>query len=201
MTRLLGATLVLLTLVPGVPAGAQELPHFPPFVGVVLNHDRRGERVVLCADQSGPAVATGVRQLSRTKVWLLDREVLEDVRDHPGLCDPKWSPIADEFAAVSAQGVWLFRVPLDGGRLLRATRAESAVGTEFGYERALAPAWSPDGRRLAFAVTNGGVSHVEVIDVRDGAEVHRSRPGPADFEWQNDGRTIRIGKQRVTLPE
>ena len=61
-----------------------------------------------------------------------------------------------------------------------------------------APAWSPDGTRLAFTSTRDGYPQIYVVN-RDGSELHRvSRGGAAAFSptWSPDGQWIAFASQR-----
>ena len=81
-------------------------------------------------------------------------------------------------------GADLFVATPSGLRVRRLTRHSARVG---------GPAWSPDGRRLAFVVQNakGDRSTLWVVGL-DGRPPHRVTSGPLDLEptWAPNGRTI-----------
>ncbi|MFN8060805.1 MAG: hypothetical protein U0Q12_16735 [Vicinamibacterales bacterium] len=180
-----------------------DLPRFPEFVGGVVSAQRKGDRILICADQAISPFGGSVRKLDHPQLFLLNREILEEVRGQPGLCHGAWSPTADEFAAISPAGVWLFHVPLDPGRLVR-TATLNDRGT-VAYVTGRPPKWAPNGRLLALAVTRhaGGspdvVDTIEVIDAASGALV-LATPMHQDFEWTPDSGALRVGKSLVKLP-
>jgi PKD repeat protein len=51
------------------------------------------------------------------------------------------------------------------------------------------PAWSPDGRRIAFARTNGDSSGIFVMD-SDGLNLVRRATGGSDPTWSEDGKSL-----------
>ena len=61
------------------------------------------------------------------------------------------------------------------------------------------PAWSPGGGRIAFRSSAGGVSRVEVVDVKS-AEVLVKRDGPAKVLRWADERTLLVDATRVPVP-
>jgi Tol biopolymer transport system component len=81
-------------------------------------------------------------------------------------------------------GADLFVSTPSGSRVRRLTRHSARVG---------GPAWSPDGRRLAFVVQNakGDRSTLWVVGLQ-GRPPHRVTSGPLDLEpsWAPNGRTI-----------
>src|SRR5690242_12690576 len=78
-----------------------------------------------------------------------------------GPIDPRLSPSADQ-VAVSYQGA-IWRLPRLGGAMTRLT-----AGDGFDIE----PAWSPDGRRIAYLNTPGFFAgRLRVIRAEDGAPV------------------------------
>lgn len=103
------------------------------------------------------------------------------------------------------QRLWL--VDADGGNPRRLAVADRAL-PDWEFD----PAWSPDGRFIAFARRspggvrpNAGPSRVVVVDVATGAVVGQLRPPPevADLEdtqpaWSPDGATLAFTRGLVT---
>jgi dipeptidyl aminopeptidase/acylaminoacyl peptidase len=122
--------------------------------------------------------------LTHEALWLMKR-----VGAPAASPDGKWvvfsvtDPAYDEKKEV----VDLWIVPADGGAAPR--RLTSSKGGES------APAWSPDGRRLAFAAKreDDEVNQLYVIDVVGGGEARRITNGPLAARgpvWSPDGQTI-----------
>src|SRR6266705_2334587 len=84
--------------------------------------------------------------------------------------------------AAAPEGTWHLFVTRRG-RLVQLTNADGAD---------LAPAWSPDGRRIAFQSTRDGNWEIYVMNA-DGSEVHRLTHGEAEDgepSWSADGKRI-----------
>lgn len=111
----------------------------------------------------------------------------------------------EDVDGVRAQRIWL--VDADGGDPRRLPVADRVV-TDWEFD----PAWSPDGRFVAFARRSpggvrpaGGPSRVVVVDVATGAVVGQVRPPAevADQEdtqpaWSPDGTTLSFTRGLVT---
>jgi Tol biopolymer transport system component len=85
-----------------------------------------------------------------------------------------------------------FVLATTSGSHVFVTRGGSLVQLTYGSHSELAPAWSPDGRRLAFQSNRDGNWEVYVADA-DGSHVRRLTHGDArDGEpaWSGDGRRI-----------
>ncbi|MBI4543549.1 MAG: S9 family peptidase [Gemmatimonadetes bacterium] len=133
----------------------------------------------LCAAQE-----TGRRPITHEDVWLMRRV------GAPALSpDGRWAvfPVTEPAYDEREESSDLWIVPTDGSagaRRLTATRArESGV------------AWSPDGRRVAFAARREGddISQIYVLDVAQGGEAQRVTDlstGARAPRWRPDGRAI-----------
>jgi Tol biopolymer transport system component len=104
-----------------------------------------------------------------------------------------WSPGGDEvaFSGVTAAGdrrYHLYRVPTASGRVVRIA-SESAAD---------APAWSPDGRSLAFATWEGEVRVVTLAtgETRTLTRLHHTEV--RDLAWSPDGRRLAFVARWVT---
>jgi hypothetical protein len=207
-------------------------PRLPPFAGTVVSFDRRGDRVVACVDRStvptrppapGAPAPTPPKAPPAYRIWLIEREVMQELMTTGGLCGPAWSPDGKSFLASGARGLFAFTEPQYEARVLKLVDpppppaqpvapapapppAGSAAPTATVKTTEAAPipfsqtAWSPGGRRVAFLLTADGASRVHVVDAKTGASVF-SRDQPAKLVvWGPDDRTLVIDGVRVSLP-
>lgn len=112
-----------------------------------------------------------------------------DVTDEYGRVEsPAWSPTADQLAVVAGKHIETQSVmigPLDGSTL-RAV----AKGT-----RIAPPAWSPDGKRLAFTVEVSDQRVLRIVDVSSGRarDLHGDLgQGYRFVDWSTDGDTLLV---------
>ena len=91
----------------------------------------------------------------------------------------------------SADGI-VFAAAPEGTWHLFVTRRGQLVQLTDGNGADLAPAWSPDGRRIAFQSTRDGNWEIYVMNA-DGSDVHRLTHGEAEDgepSWSADGKRI-----------
>ena len=121
----------------GLPQGAVSL----------VNQDRFGSRVALCAETGQPNVRQGAKTIRATAVWVGEASRLQKVEAGQGACDPAWSPDGRRLVVSdgSAVKVWDLR----GHQELLTLRCGGAVGL----------AMSADGHVLS-AATADGLVHV-----------------------------------------
>ncbi len=117
-----------------------------------------------------------------------------------------WSPDGRHIAVTAlahGQETWVFIVPLKGGET-------KIVGGPSGPIDAYQVAWSPDGKRLAFASNSTGLSSIFTYNV-DTGELVQETQGPCEaaqpswspdgkrlaFTWNDDGN-VRIGIKELT---
>jgi Tol biopolymer transport system component len=129
--------------------------------------------------------------------------------------DPVWSPDGRRLAFVRVgYGVGdralgfgdIYLVNVDGSGLRRLVRAISPLvrmpgGPTWGFSAN--PAWSPDGRRIAFVSNRDGSDDIFVVNV-DGTGLRnmtRSRGNDHDPVWSPDGRVIAFTGHRARPSE
>jgi hypothetical protein len=193
------------------PAKSMEAPKPPPFAGEIVNFDRRGARVVACVDASrwtcrrapGPtasrcrAVHASRARPPRLRIWVIEREVMQEPMTTGVLRSVVVAGREDVRGGRRPRRVHVHRAQL------RAARAggRAASGAAPGARRRANddPAWSPSGGRIAFRSSAGGVSRVEVVDVKS-AEVLLKREGPVKAVRWADERTLLVDATRVPVP-
>ncbi len=103
-------------------------------------------------------------------------------------CCPMWSPLGDVIAFMSNQGGWgLYRMGVDG-----LNEAKLAMAS------AIAPAWSPDGKRLAYVSDRDGNSNIYTVPV-DGVGESRQTDNPGQDTnpvWSPNGSQIAFFSNR-----
>ncbi len=178
-----------------------EAPTLPPFAGTVVNFDRVGDRVAACAEAPGGGESTiGARSVRRTKVWVIEREVLRELGSSYGSCDPAWSPDGSRLAVVVPNGLWTYSPTLEDPRQVAATHLPPQPQHAHDYTAFSRPRWSPDGLRLAFLVTDGQTTWVEAVEVVTGRRLFKSDPDTYGFEWGTEPRVLMVGGRSVRLP-
>ncbi len=101
---------------------------------------------------------------------------------------PAWSPLGRQIAFVSTRGgrnqIWLANLDQSSEQRFHLLSAPSELTAQY-------PAWSPDGRYLAWsAVTNWGLHQLMVWD-SDNAHIAPQAHGSGDRPaWSLDGRTL-----------
>jgi hypothetical protein len=188
-----------------------DAPKLPPFAGEIVNFDRRGARVVACVDAAKvkmpprlgpdgkPTTPPPPAGPPRLRIWVLEREVMQELMTTGGLCDPAWSPDGKTFAAAGLRGVFTFTEPNFEPRVLVAGQLQTPAAGAPAPREYDDPTWSPGGGRIAFRSTAGGVSRIEVVDVKS-AEVLVKRDGPAKVLRWADDRTLLVDTARVPVP-
>ncbi len=171
----------------------------PPGAVSLINQDRFGSRVALCAETGEPPVQQGARKVRGTAVWVGEGANLRRIHAGLGACDPSWSPDGRRLAVTAAEGLWVFPANSADGAL----RVESRLpigSIEFNYRAFSGPRWSPDGLLVALVVTNGGTSWVEVFEPNSGRLFYTSPPQNDSFSWTS-ARELKLGDIEIHLPQ
>ncbi len=93
----------------------------------------------------------------------------------------------------------IFGVAAGGGHEQRLTKGKGDPSSPKGLFFAIEPAWSPDGRQIAFVSKRDGVSHVYVMQA-DGTGVRRLTDARAEDggpTWSPDRRRIAFAREGV----
>jgi dipeptidyl aminopeptidase/acylaminoacyl peptidase len=170
----------------------------PPGAVSLINQDRHGSRVALCAETGEPAIQKGSKRIRGTAVWVGEGANLRRVRAGLGACDPAWSPDGRRLAVTADEGLWVFAANSADGHL----RVESRLplgSIESNYRVFSSPRWSPDGMLVALLVSNKGTSWVEVFEANSGRLFYTSPPENYTFSW-NSARDLKLGDSEIHLP-
>jgi len=104
-----------------------------------------------------------------------------------------WSPDGSRFAAVDfgPTGSEIVLIAARTGRIERRIGAPGAGAVAD-------PAWSPDGRRIAFTGTDEGCSSLYVVELEGGQVRRLTTGGHSDLQpaWSPDGRTLAFTSDR-----
>jgi hypothetical protein len=179
---------------------AQASSPLPPGAVTLINEDRSGAMVALCAGTGEPDVQQGARRIRSTAVWAGERSSLHRVDAGLGACDPVWSPDGRYLAVTSAEGLWVFPAESPEGVLRVESRVPFGGSTEFNYRAFSGPRWSADGMLVGLLVTNGATSWVEVYEVVTGRLLYTSPPENDSFSWSAAGRDLKLDSAEIHLP-
>lgn len=170
----------------------------PPGAVSLVNEDRYGSKVALCAETGEPPVQHGAKRVRGTAVWAGEGKNLRRIRAGVGACDPAWSPDGRRLALTAAEGLWVVPANSSDGTLRVESRLPQG-SIEYNYRAFSSPRWSPDGMLVALLVTNGGTSWVEVFDAASGRLFYTSPPENYTFSW-TAARDLRLRDVEIHLP-
>ena len=166
----------------------------------LVNQDRFGSHLALCAQTGGRTVKQGPRTITPTAVWAGVASEFHKLNAGVGACDPAWSPNGKQLAVTAADGLWIFPAESSAGALIVESKVPVGEPTEFTYRAFAHAKWSPDGVLVALIVTNGGTSWVEVFDAQFGRLFYTSPPEAYSFSWGATARDLKVGDLNVHLP-
>jgi TolB protein len=101
------------------------------------------------------------------------------------------------FVSTKAGDYAIYGVSADGEHAHRVTKGRGDPSSPSGLFFAIEPAWSPNGRLIAFVSKRDGVSHIYVMDA-DGTGVRRLTAARAEDggpAWSPDGRQIAFARE------
>jgi TolB protein len=114
-------------------------------------------------------------------------------------CGSSTPPRVDLIFASSRDGDYaIYGVGASGGREVRLTKGRGDPSTPEGLFFAAEPAWSPNGRLIAFTSRRDGRSHIYVMRA-DGTHVRQITHGKSDDDgpaWAPDQRRIAFSRER-----
>lgn len=166
----------------------------------MVNQDRFGSRVALCANTGGRAIRQGPRNIVPTAVWASDGADFHKLNAGLGACDPAWSPDGRRLAVTAADGLWIFPAESSVGSLRVEAKLPMGEPTQRAFRAFAHPKWSPDGALVALIVSNGGTSWVEVFEASSGRLFYTSPPEAYSFSWGASARDLKVGGLDVHLP-
>ena len=179
---------------------SSRMPAVPPGALRIVNVAWHKQRAAICAEEPGPAVERAGRRIRRTRVWVRDGSTTRQAALGPGACDPAWSPDGARLAIVAPDGLWMLSADLRRTtHLVDVRRADGSPGA-FEHRTLGGPRWAPDASVLAFVVSNGRTTWVEVVDARTGLRRFASDLETYEFAWEADSRSLRLGSRVVQLP-
>jgi Tol biopolymer transport system component len=180
--------------------GALAQSALPPGAVSLVNQDRFGSRIALCADTGQPNVRQGAKTIRATAVWAGEPSRLHKVEAGQGACDPAWSPDGRRLAVTASEGLWVFPADSSEGDLRVPSKIPLGGLTEFNYRSFSHPEWSPDGVLVGVVVSNGGTTWVEVFEVNSGRLFYTSPPENYSFNWIS-ARELRLANNvEIRLP-
>ena len=169
-------------------------------VGAVtlINEDRYGSLIALCAETGEPSVQRGAKKIRGTAVWVGEGANLRKIHAGLGACDPSWSPDGRSLAVTAADGLWVFPANSADGALRVESRLPIGSIDIINYRAFSGPQWSPDGMLVGLVVTNVGTSWVEVFEANSGRLFYTSPPENDTFTW-TAARELKLGALEIRL--
>jgi dipeptidyl aminopeptidase/acylaminoacyl peptidase len=194
------ASFLIALLVAGAAPQSGPVPPPPPGTEKVVSFDRHGERLAVCAQESGGPIAKEGRMIPRTQVYIATKDVISRTTLGLGACDPVWSPDGSKLAVVTPEGLWVLARDLQTGERITDAASVPDAKTMSASVAFSKPRWAPDGRMIGFVATDGGTSWVEVVDAATGKRLFKSDSEVYAFSWASDSRSIVIGGRTIRVP-
>ena len=169
----------------------------PPGAVSLVNQDKVGSRMALCAETGEPSIQKGSKRVRGTAVWAGEGANLHRIHAGLGACDPAWSPDGRRLAVTAADGLWVFPANSPEGDLRVQSRLPLG-SNELNYRAFSGPRWSPDGMLVGLIVSNSGTSWVEVFEVDSGRLFYTSPPENHSFRW-TAARELKLGAVEIHL--
>jgi serine/threonine protein kinase len=137
------------------------------------------------------------------QIWLMnaDGSQLRKLTDNPnGACEPAWSPDGQQILFISPcqgkdnyAGARIYVMNYDGKDVKPLPIPNNPEGD---YH----PAWSPDGKRVAYTSKSGSATSIFVFNFDDGTTIDISKSKALDSTpaWSPNGKQIAFTRQTVT---
>jgi len=152
------------------------------YIAFRSNRDDNGEIYLLQMPDAGEDIVIDELELTR-------------LTDDPAWdSDPDWSPDGSQIVFESTRdGNWeIYRMPFSGKNFPEEDDYPNVVRLTDDAGNNWAPAWSPDGRRIAFTTDRDGNNEIYVMDA-DGSQLVNLTNNPADDRmptWSPDSQNI-----------
>jgi Tol biopolymer transport system component/predicted Ser/Thr protein kinase len=161
-------------------------------IAFVSSRDRGGELGIFMGSRAVELYVYG----QNGDLYVMNADGSDATRILENAYDPSWSPVSDALACRSIRdGTWrVWIVPLDGS-------APRAIAGESLTQRMLHPAWSPDGRWIAYVGSESAASGWDLFVVAASGGVpirltHDQATVTLEPAWTPDGRWIVFSSNR-----
>ncbi|HEY7692011.1 MAG TPA: hypothetical protein VH816_06670 [Gaiellaceae bacterium] len=106
-------------------------------------------------------------------------------------------PPALVFVSVKDGDYAIFGADADGSHARRLTKEKGDPSTPQGLFFQLQPAWSPDGRKIAFSSARDGTAHIFVMNADGSGTIRVTDTSKADQQpsWSGDGKRIVFSRE------